>query len=207
MRRGTALITLGLLLIAAALCLTAYNLRDSYRAGKLANEMLDRITISESTATPADKLAETAPDEIEYPDYVLNPDMDMPIETVDGHDYIGVLSLPTLSRELPVQSEWSYPNLKSSPCRYSGSAYLDNMVIAAHNYRKHFGPLQSLAIGAEVIFTDVKGNVFTYRVAEIETLQPTAIEEMTESDYDLTLFTCTLGGRSRVTVRCEKDGA
>lgn len=207
MRKGTALITLGLLLIAAALCLTAYNLWDSYRAGKLANEMLDHIEISESMATPPDKLAETAPDEVEYPDYVLNPNMDMPVETVEGHDYIGVLSLPTLSRELPVQSEWSYSNLKSSPCRYSGSAYLGNMVIAAHNYRKHFGPLQSLAIGAEVIFTDVKGNVFTYRVAEIETLQPTAIEEMTESDYDLTLFTCTLGGRSRVTVRCEKGGS
>lgn len=41
-----------------------------------------------------------------------------------------------------------------------------------------------------------------YEVAEIEILSPDAVEEMTEDDGDLTLFTCTLGGGSRVTVRC-----
>ena len=48
------------------------------------------------------------------------------------------------------------------------------------------------------------GNVFSYKVGEIITLQPEAVEEMTESDWDLTLFTCTIGGATRVTVRCEK---
>ena len=47
------------------------------------------------------------------------------------------------------------------------------------------------------------GNVFRYEVVELETLMPTAIEEMTSGDWDLTLFTCTIGGGSRVTVRCE----
>ena len=204
MKKGKFFTITGLLLIAAALCLTAYNILDSRRAGEIAEEMLQQIEISESKVTPPAELPVTPPEEIEYPDYVLNPDMDMPVETVDGHDYIGVLNLPALERELPVQSEWSDSNLKSSPCRYSGSVYLDNVVIAAHNYKKHFGPLQRLPIGSELTFTDIKGNVFTYRVVEIETLQPTAIEEMTESEYALTLFTCTLGGRSRVTVRCER---
>ena len=39
---------------------------------------------------------------------------------------------------------------------------------------------------------------------EIERLRPTAVKEMTSGDWDLTLFTCTVGGQSRVTVRCEK---
>jgi sortase A len=46
------------------------------------------------------------------------------------------------------------------------------------------------------------GTTYTYSVAEIDTLMPTAVEEMTDGDYDLTLFTCTYGGKSRVTVRC-----
>lgn len=46
------------------------------------------------------------------------------------------------------------------------------------------------------------GNIFAYKVIEVETLQPTAIEEMTIGGWDLTLFTCTVGGASRVTVRC-----
>ena len=62
---------------------------------------------------------------------------------------------------------WSYPKLKIAPCRYSGSAYTGNLVIAAHNYRTHFGLLESLAPGAQVKFTDVEGNVFSYEIAEI----------------------------------------
>ena len=31
---------------------------------------------------------------------------------------------------------------------------------------------------------------------------PTSVQEMTDGDWDLTLFTCTVGGKSRVTVRC-----
>ena len=126
----------------------------------------------------------------------------MPTETVDGNAYIGVLELPSLELKLPVLSEWSYSGLKLAPCRYAGSAYLNNMVIAAHNYSTHFGYLGNLAQGDEVVFTDVDGNVFRYQVLEVETLSPFAVEEMTDGDWDLTLFTCTISGRSRVTVRC-----
>lgn len=50
----------------------------------------------------------------------------------------------------------------------------------------------------------MSGNVFRYEVAESETLMPAAIQEMTGSGYDLTLFTCTVGGKSRFTVRCDR---
>jgi sortase A len=38
----------------------------------------------------------------------------------------------------------------------------------------------------------------------LEILRPTAVEEMISGDWDLTLFTCTIGGATRVTIRCEK---
>ena len=141
-------------------------------------------------------------EEAYIPDYILNPEMDMPEENVDGQKYIGVLRIPDLSLELPVISNWSYPNLKNAPCRYAGSAYMNNMVIAAHNYNSHFGHLKDLSPGDEVTFTDVDGNVFQYEVSAIEILSPLAVEEMTNGDWDLTLFTCTVSGQSRVTVRC-----
>lgn len=43
-----------------------------------------------------------------------------------------------------------------------------------------------------------------YEVTEVEELQPTEIGQMLESGYDLTLYTCTYGGQSRVTVRCSR---
>lgn len=36
----------------------------------------------------------------------------------------------------------------------------------------------------------------------VDVLAPEAVEEMKDAGNDLTLFTCTYGGASRVTVRC-----
>lgn len=92
--------------------------------------------------------------------------------------------------------------LRRTPCRYSGSAYRDDLILLAHNYESHFGRLKSLSPGDAVLFTDADGNEFAYEVLELEMLRPTAVEDMTAGDWDLTLFTCTLGGQARVTVRC-----
>ena len=116
---------------------------------------------------------------------------------------IGILEIPAIDLKLPVLSEWSYPFLKRAPCRYSGSAYLDNLVITVHNYRTYFGKLKELEVGTEVIFTDAAGNRFEYKVAAVEALTPQSVKDMTSGEWALSLFTCTLDGKNRVTVRCE----
>ncbi|MGN8889764.1 sortase [Dysosmobacter sp. HCP28S3_G4] len=209
--KGRFLILTGLLLVAAALFLAAYNLYDEARAKRSATEIMasleadipgvlspEPFEITEETNTAA--LLE----EVEIPDYLLNPDMEMPVENIDGIDYIGVLRIPTLELELPIISEWSYQKLKIAPCRYSGSAYQDDLIIAAHNYNSHFGNLKNLREGDTATFTDMDGNVFTYEMVELEILQPTDIEGMESGEWDLTLFTCTIGGSSRVTARFER---
>ncbi|MCI6909376.1 MAG: sortase, partial [Clostridiales bacterium] len=173
-RRGGALIGLGLGLLAAALCLAAYNLYDGVRAGKASDEArravlsampaaavslpqpaesaFGGLSLPDNTPSapenggsapqytlPAAPDAETAPGETEIPDYVLNPAMEMPETAVDGASYIGVLRIPALGLSLPVIGEWSDDGAKLAPCRYAGSAYTDDLVIAGHNYRTHFG--------------------------------------------------------------------
>ena len=59
--------------------------------------------------------------------------------------------------------------------------------------------------GDAVTFTDVEGNAFPYRVAEVQILRPTDTEAMLSPEWDLTLFTCTPGGRTRLAVRCVRD--
>ena len=131
----------------------------------------------------------------------------MTVTELNGWDYIGYLSIPSIGLELPVMSQWSYAGLKIAPGRYSGSTYADNMVVCAHNYAKHFSPIKWLTEGAQVYFTDMDGMRWTYEVSYVENLQPTQIEEMTEKteesdEWDLTLFTCTTGGSARCAVRC-----
>lgn len=205
-KRGKICTGIGVLLLTAALLLTVYNLWIDAMASVRVRIVLEKLVpdMEENADTsPSVPIYDERSEDVYIPDYILNPQMDMPIEQIDGQAYIGVLEIPALSLELPVISEWSYPRLKIAPCRYAGSVYLNNMVIAAHNYQSHFAKLGTLSQDDKVSFTDTDGNVFSYKVAEIETLSPYAIEEMTNGDWDLTLFTCTVGGQSRVAVRCE----
>lgn len=197
-RDGVVLLVAGALLIAAALGLTAYNLWQQHTASNAAQAALTAFsqTVDERRAAQP-----SAPEET--PLYERQPDMTMPVVTIDGYDYIGWLELPTLGLELPVMSEWSYARLKIAPCRYTGSVYSGGMVLAAHNYASHFGKLAQLSPGDAVVFTDADGHVFSYAVADVEILQPTAVEEMTAGEWPLTLFTCTYGGRTRLTIRCD----
>lgn len=198
-QEGLLLITIGLLLIAAALFLVSYNLYDELRAEQAARQAVNKLEAS----TNQEPLA--SDERTVIPDYVLSPNMEMPVETINGIDFIGVLRIPALELELPIISEWNYPNLKTAPCRYSGSAYLNNLIICGHNYTSHFGTLKNLWEGDIATFTDMDGNVFTYKMVERETLNPTDIEGMESGNWDLTLFTCTVGGQSRVTIRFELE--
>ena len=221
-KKGGFLIGAGLLLIAAAALLGAYNVYDGYRAEQVVEEPVHHLEalleeqqedVQEPTVEqPVQQENETADvkpeptpvyrEELEIPNYILNPDMDMPVSNYDGQDYIGLLEIPALELKLPVISEWSYPRLRIAPCRYEGTAYKRNMIIMAHNYASHFGELNALQEGSAVIFTDIDGNRFEYLVELKETLDPYDVEGMKASGWDLTLFTCTPGGSYRVTVRC-----
>lgn len=188
-RLGFGLIVIGLLAVAAGAAWTGYNLWDSYRAGQEARRVQAVIVQHRRENPPSQESWE--------------PQEEMPTLEVDDHAYIGTISIPALDLELPVMEDWSYPNLKLAPCRYTGSAYTGDMVICAHNYATHFGKLKNLRAGDAVAFTDMDGNVFSYAVARTETLASTAIEEMTGGPWPLTLFTCTVGGQARVAVRCQ----
>lgn len=194
-RVGLILILIGLLALIGGIALGAYNLLEDKRAGEEAEAAVRAITHHRETLQI---------DEQAIPDYILNPNMDMPAIEVDGRRYVGTVEIPVIALDLPVLETWNYPNLRHAPCRYAGTAYLNDMIICAHNYTNHFGRLRNLIVGDTVVFTDTDGNEFYYEVAEIENIEPTEIEQMESGDWDLTLFTCTIGGQIRLTIRCDR---
>ena len=82
--------------------------------------------------------------------------------------------------------------------------FTGDLVLMAHNYKKHFGPIRRLKAGDPVTFTDMDGVAWEYRVVAQEILGADAVEDVTGGEYDLTLFTCTYGGENRITVRCDR---
>ena len=190
-RLAKTLIITGIVCVIAALSLFIYNKTASDNAARFAAEAvagLQRITVTDDAAVPVNNDVGTDDDSVK----------------VNGYDFIGYISIPTLRLDLPVMSEWSYDNLNRSPCRYSGSPDTDDLVIAAHNYSSHFGFISSLNVGDVVNFTDIRAKQTNYRVELIDTLSPTSVAEMTAGEYDLTLFTCTYSGQARVTVRLNR---
>ena len=208
-RIGNILKGAGLILVTAAVLLLVYNLWDGHRARESEEAILAEYLQENKKASESPEASDKE-DKQNIPDYLLNPDMDMPeytLKSLGDVACIGILEIPALDLELPVISSWSYSSLRLAPCRYSGSAYKGDLVIAAHNYQSHFGGLRTLPEGSEVFFTDAVGNRFSYYVAVTEALTPWSVDDMTSGEWPLNLFTCTLDSQNRVTVRCEYSEA
>lgn len=180
---------LGAALFFGALGLFLYNEVQAVRAEQLSADVLHELVgqISEIHTENAE-----------------NQPLEMTEVTIDGYNYIGYLLVPELELELPIMADWDYKRLKIAPCRYQGTVNGENLVLMAHNYERHFGKLSELMEGSQVIFTDMDGFSTFYEVTAKDVLVPTAVNEVTDSDFDLVLFTCTYGGKSRITIYCNK---
>lgn len=223
-KKGSLLIAMGLLLLAAALLLTGYNFWDAARADRAAQSAVQELKTLIPTAEPATVLpteemtqpmpAETQPRETEAPQETQVPTTaplfgvhkEMPTVTLNGYRYIGVLEIPALELSLPVMEDWDYDRLNISPCRFTGNLYDGDLVLCAHNYPQHFGNLKELDVGAAVRFTDAEGNVFRYEVKTIDSVGGDDLDGMLGGEWDLTLFTCTTSGQTRYVVRCAYTG-
>ena len=203
--KGNILILLGILMLLGAVGLVAYNFWDANRAKEAAEQISEQLIEKIDENVKSEETAAPAP--------YLDPNTPMPVEEIDGYEYIGILEIPSEELSLPVMAEWDYDRLKISPCRFVGSYYADDLVICAHNYDLHLGRLLSIDIGVDVYFTNVEGLTIHYIVTNRETVEPTAVEQMIENtgnsetsllDWDLTLFTCNLGGQTRCAVRCSR---
>ena len=206
-------VLLGILMIASAGMLCLYNIRQSKNAATYSESVLDTLKhrIPEPEPEPAPQPAETAavPEKEDLFAY-YEESTDAPVQSeaadivIGNAAYCGYLTLPSLNLELPVMSSWSYQNLRLAPCRYSGSVQTNDLIIMAHNYSTHFGRIGELTNGSRFSFTDTAGTEHLYTVSFIEVIAGQDAEQMfsgQSADWDLTLYTCTLSGQSRITIR------
>ena len=93
---GITFVVLGLVLLIAAAGLLIYNTYESKRAGEQAQSAVNMLK---------DEISQRQPDE-------TDPfDKEMKIVEIDGYGYVGYISIPDLSIELPVMAECDYARL------------------------------------------------------------------------------------------------
>ena len=201
---GMLFTIIGIVLLLGAASLYSYNQYEQMKAAESVESLMPKLAekISENMARETEVVfgesvtAETVAEELKREE--------LPVVEIDGNGYIGVVSIGSLSLELPVMADWSNEKLNIAPCVYSGDMINDDLVIMAHNYTKHFGMISELNENDTVKFTDMNGNTTSYRVVVTDVLSEMDIEDMTAGEYDLTLFTCNYDGKSRITIRCER---
>lgn len=189
----------GAVLSLSALLLFVFNCYKKSSSGQEAEILLEEvISVIEERESPALTASE---EESEIREATLSDEF--PVAEINGYEYIGYLSIPSLELDLPVMAEWDYTRLEIAPCRQFGFSKADSLVIAAHNYRTHFGKLSTLEIGSEVYFTDMDGFENRYKVQSVSTLSPDAVDAVQNSGHALVLYTCTYEGLNRVAVFCD----
>lgn len=187
---GKYLIILGVILIVISLSLFTFNNLEDYHASKNSFEVLEMIDDNkiEEIVTNVSNLTKQE-------ENVIN---------VRGNDYIGIIEIPALNLELPIMSEFTYDKLKIAPCRYFGSIQTNDLVICGHSYLAHFGNLYRLQPKDIIIINDFHKQ-YIYEVEAIEILEATDINNMLDSQFDLTLYTCTKDSLRRVTIRANLE--
>ncbi len=197
--KGYLLICLGTILIIVASSLFLYNLNLEKEAKGIADEtipeLIREIEINQGKNSKTLQQAEHRPQTNQKPNEKY-------LE-LDSKKYLGILTIPSLGLELPILANYVYKDLMKAPCIYSGSPS-EKMVIAAHNFKAHFGNIYKLSSGEPIIFTDVEGTIFRYETVLQEEVEEVDVAQKLISDWDLTLITCNYLGNRRVLVRCKK---
>lgn len=197
-RVSAALIIAGALMIAASVGLIWWNHQQSDKAEKSADKLEAQVesVIEQRKSEISQQSGDSSVPAVEL------IKKRMPVVEVDGNDCIGYLSIPAVELKLPVFNTYSEVKLNIAPCRYYGSLETDDLVIAGHNFYSGFEKLKQLNKKDTVLFTNMNGETYTYRVEDTEMLKPSEVTDMVESNYELTLYTCNYSGSERFTVRC-----
>lgn len=188
-KKGLILVITGCILILIAGLMVTYNSYENNKAGIESKKMYEKL--KDVNVDTKEEVSTLENDE-------------MKVVNIDGNEYIATINIPALNLELPVMSDWDYTKMKVSPCKYYGSIFTNDLVICAHSYDNLFGRIKDLNAGDILILTDMNNNKYYYEVKVTEVLSPKDVKEMIESEFDLTLYTCTTDALNRFTVRLNR---
>ena len=113
-------------------------------------------------------------------------DNSMPVLSLEGEDYIGILEIPAFGSVLPVGAHWGHSS--RYPCRLSGSVYDGSIRIGATTQAGQYDFYRDISVGNALYFTDMTGSCYRYEIAEIQYREHADDENLISDQSDLTVF-------------------
>lgn len=115
--------------------------------------------------------------------------------SIDGIDYIGILSIPSVDVELPIVSEYG----KSDIAVYGVSEKDSPPALSCNS--KNWSDVADASVGDKVTLTDMRGCAYEYTVEEIARVS--SYEPPSASSDDMTLTLVTVSKGAYVILKCE----
>lgn len=131
-------------------------------------------------------------------------DNTMPVLSIDGTDYVGILEMPRYGSAIPVGANWG--SVSKHPSRLSGSIYDGTMQIGGTSQKGQYDFFREISAGDAVYFTDMEGNRYGYAVTEIHYEKHADQEALHREESAMTLFIKNIYGFEYIVVFCNTLG-
>lgn len=110
----------------------------------------------------------------------------MPVLSVDGTDFVGIVEIPRYESALPVCADWG--DSSRYPCLFSGSVYDGTMQIGATTQKGQFDFYRELSVGDAVNLINVEGNRYTFTITDLCYEDHADQTALNQKEAQLTLF-------------------
>lgn len=128
-------------------------------------------------------------------------DNTMPVLSVEGTNFVGILEMPKFDSLLPVCADWG--DVEKYPCSFSGSVYDHTIQIGATSQKGQYDFYREISAGDTVFFTDMEGNRYAYSVTNIRVVNHADQSALRRDDGALTLFIKNVYGFEYIVVSCD----
>ncbi len=195
-------------------CICSEVEKNAYES--VSQEILNDAVINDDTTTVENQALVVA-----FDDETEIVEETPPIDTVETasytdnsgttYTYESILSIPHLGIQYPVLADTSDELLKISLNKFWGGSpnSVGNYCIVGHNYKngKMFGKLKQINTGDLVYLQDMSGKKLAYQVYDRYVVYPDNTQctsQITNGLKEMTLITCTNGGKQRLVVKCRE---
>ncbi len=173
-RITNVILILGVALVLVSFAILGVTYYRDYNAEKKADSIVSAL--NELIPPPRDMLPQP------------EPNSTMTSLQVAGEDFVGILTVPSLSKELPVGASWNQDRITDYPCRFYGSVYDGTLMIGGIDNNGQLDFVDALEQGTRLQFTDVSGNRYNYLVSFAEQRDKVDQHLLSVHPCDLVIF-------------------
>ena len=132
-------------------------------------------------------------------------------QQIQGHKVVGIIKIPKIELEYPILETTTKETLNLSITKFWGNQIneIGNVSLAGHNNLNGtmFGKTKKLEVGDIIELTDIQNVTLKYKIFKMYVIDPNDISCILpeqEGTREVTLITCTTGGKDRFIVKARE---